>query len=270
LFGSATPRAVFFSAYCQFRQVSRSIGQCARPNQRRITVEIASGSGLRELMYESSWLSREGESGDKPVEVVFHTLLAVLQQDEVVLAYADRSLSAAKNGALGSPPVGYRDVILSSPDYPEGEATQTDALAYARAPRGPETDAFISPATESPIPLAGEHGGGGQAESRASRTESTDVDLLMLTDRRLIRGLFAMSRTTVTQVPWQVDGTRIVIEPAGDFIQAGNGEGHPAIHLAVHLPALLRRAGEGEWWQWRLPEHQDPWVIFERWSGALR
>jgi hypothetical protein len=213
------------------------------------------------LMSTNSMLSRDDPAQAEAFSLIFRKLVHLLESDEDVLAYADRELvgpgqtdilggetgaSAMESDALGYDPGGpseetdafsgdtgaswtVPDVMGYQPGGPEG---QTDALDYSPAPRTPQTDAF----TSSVAPRA------------------TDVDFLVLTARRLVRGFLEDEKIMFTEAPMEAAEVRLV----------------GSRYIAVKLPPALRGLGEGEWWSWRVPDGTEPRTAAKAWSRSGR
>jgi hypothetical protein len=222
---------------------------------------IVANRPLYELMSTNSMLSRDDPAQAKAFSHIFRELVHLLEPGEEVLAYADRELSralrtdplAGESGVsamvpdvLGYGPGGPSDetdalsgdtgasrVVPDVMGYsPGGPAGQTDALAYSPAPRSPETDAFMS----SVAPAA------------------MDVDFLVLTGHRLIRGFLEDGKTMFTEARMEAPEVRLV----------------GSRYIAVKLPPALRGLGEGEWWSWRVPGEMEPRAAAKPWSRSGR
>jgi hypothetical protein len=214
-------------------------------------------SGLREAMQDRSMLSEHDPSELKAYDLISQTLAGLLEPGERVLAYADRDLKGEQADALAydirvaaeQPDVmGYQhgepnaetdafaydeDAGRAEPDvmgYRHGEPTgQTDAFAYKRAPASPENDAFMSPVK---VPAA-------------------DVDFLVLTDKRLIRGFLENEKIMVVE-------TTSYDEPQVQVVAES--------YLAVRLPPALCGLGEGDWWCWPAPQGTEPQHVIKEWA----
>jgi hypothetical protein len=221
-------------------------------------MEQTSGTpGLRESMQEQSKLSGHNPAELKAYDLIYGALADVIEPGERVLAYADRDLNGNQSDALAydtaapaeQPDVmgGYRsgdpaaqtdafaydqEAGRAEPDVmggyrPGGPGGETDAFAYERTPRTPQTDAFMSP-----------------GEARAA-----DVDFLVLTDTRLIRGFLERDEVMITEALYEEPQVRVLAEN----------------YVAVRLPPAVCGLAEGDWWCWRVPEGLEPRTAAQRW-----
>ena len=220
-------------------------------------MDQASGiPGLRESMQEQSMLSEHNPSELRAYDLIYDALADVIEPGELVLAYADRDLSGGQvdafaydtDAAAEQPDVmgGYRpgggaqadafaydeEAGRAEPDVmggrdPGGPGGETDAFAYERTPRTPDTDAFMSP-----------------GEARAA-----DVDFLVLTGTRLIRGFLEDDKVMIVEAQYGEPQVRVLAES----------------YVAVKLPPAVCGLAEGDWWCWRVPEGLDPRTAAQRW-----
>jgi hypothetical protein len=77
-----------------------------------------------------------------------------------------------------------------------------------------------------------------------------DVDFLVLTDSRLIRGFLEDGEVMIAQTPYEEPQVRVVGES----------------YLAVRLSPAVCGLGEGDWWCWRLPDGVDPRSAAKKWG----
>ena len=100
-------------------------------------------------------------------------------------------------------------------------------LHTSGAAETPENDAFMS----------------------AIEVRAADVDFLVLTNTRLIRGFLEGDEVMITQTPYEEPQVRVVAES----------------YLAVRLSPAVCGLGEGDWWCWRLPDGVDPRSAAKQW-----
>jgi PAS domain-containing protein len=105
---------------------------------------------------------------------------------------------------------------------------ETDAFAYDRPPETPENDAFM--------------------ESHSPR--AADVDFLVLTDGRLIRGFLEKEKMLVTETRYEEPQVQVIADT----------------YVAVRLPPALCGISESDWWCWRAPEGVDVRVVARKWA----
>jgi len=218
---------------------------------------------LRETMNESTMLSRFDRWGAKATEVIYNGLVQELEPGEMIHAYADRELPRSRStDALKYDHMGLEeetdamayphevvqpgaDVMAyeteaghEQPDVMDyqkrGSVNQTDAFAYSHGQQSPDNDAFIS----------------GVAGSQPA-----DVDLLLLTDRRLIRGVLRDGRLELRKVPCSEGGVCV-------------NEDAESIWLEIILPPELLDEDEDETWCWEVPEGGDADSSAMKWGGG--
>jgi hypothetical protein len=232
---------------------------------------------LRDLIEENSTLSLSEGSEDKSVGIIARGLASLLAQGEEVLAYADRGL--VRPGfqreidimALEPRPQSDDADTLDDEDKAtrtesdafaydahEGGAQQnvleyeakgrhedTDAFAYVGAVPGPETDAFVSDAA-------------GQS--------ATDVDLLALTDRRLLRGSLRKGRLAWKEAPASTAG--LVVTEGRSTVRSESGEMIEDVWFDISLPTELCEVDETGAWCWLLPEGLDIIDAASQWRSG--
>jgi hypothetical protein len=212
--------------------------------------------GLREAMDENSMLSEQDPAELKAYDLITGTLAEVLEPGERVLAYADRDLTGNQidvmaydtkearevPDVMGYKPGGTRgetdafaydeEAGRAEPDVmgyqPGGSRGETDAFAYDRPAETPENDAFMSYAEVRPV----------------------DVDFLVLTEGRLIRGFLERGKVMITEAPYQDPQVRVIAET----------------YVAVRLPEAVCGLAEGDWWCWRVPAGVEPRGAAKRWT----
>jgi hypothetical protein len=218
---------------------------------------------LRETMNESSMLSRFDRWGAKATEIVYKSLAHELEPGETVLAYADRELPQRQptdglsyersrfetqtDAMEYAHEVGKPEADVMAYDIEAGRAqmdalgyekggslNQTDAFAYAHAEQSPDTNAFISD---------------------VASPQAIDVDLLLLTDRRLIRGVLRDGRLEVRKVPCAEGGVCI-------------NKDVESVWLEINLPPQLRDDDEDQTWCWEVPQGGNADSSAERWGGG--
>ena len=212
--------------------------------------------GLREAMDENSKLSERDPAELKAYDLIVDALATVLEPGERVVAYADRDVDANQIDALAydakaademSDVLGYEaggpanqtDALAydleagrNEPDVmgytAGGPNNETDAFAYDGAPESPENDAFMAP----------------------HKAEPADVDFLVLTEGRLIRGFVEGGDVLITEDPYEQPQVRVLADA----------------YVAVQLPKGVCGLAEGDWWCWKVPEGMEPHDAAKRWS----
>ncbi len=218
--------------------------------------QMSRNPGLRDAMQESSMLSEHDPSELKAYDLISQEIADILEPGETALAYADRDLKGNEFDALAyqkEPDDHQTDVMRYTPGGPldetdvmaydeeagrrepdvmgykaGGPRSETDAFAYDRPPETPENDAFMSATPVSPA----------------------DVDFLVLTDTRLIRGFLEHGKMMITETPYEEPQVQVVSET----------------YVAVRLPAEMCGLNEGDWWSWRVPDGVDAREAAKRWT----
>jgi hypothetical protein len=214
--------------------------------------------GLREEMQAHSMLSEHDPAELGAYELISEALGDILRPGEQVLAYADRDLSgnqvdvmAYDHPEASAPPdvMGYEpggplnetDAFAydeesgrAQPDVmgyqAGGPLNETDAFAYDRPPETPDNDAFMSP----------------------RRTKAADVDFLVLTDSRLIRGFLEDQKVMLTESPYDEPKVQVITET----------------YVAVRLPPAVCGISESDWWCWRAPDGVDARAVARKWTRS--
>lgn len=232
---------------------------------------------VHDIIAQNSMLPRLHERGEKARKIIEESLSSVLRPGEAVLTYADREL---RRPSLE----GEKDALA----YKRGHHDkQTDAFAY-REGRGPETDAFAydtEGARKQPDVMGYESGGPtgevdalayqGAAQSPdtdalvsdAAGPRAADVDLLVLTDRRLMRGTLRDEKLEWREVPCEEGGVCATPVP-GASAHPVEGAMVEAVWLDITLPVQLCDEDEEALWCWEVPVGLDAVVAAERWSGS--
>lgn len=218
---------------------------------------------LRELMHGNSVFWGMGDKGVVAAERLQVKVLARLDGDEQVLAYADRELRPVQEtDAFAYDPVGPSGETDAFAYEPGSHVDQTDAFAYSTGRIGEQTDAFsYAPALDNRHTDAFAYGGadlGWQTNVwvRAERETLPHVDALILTDRRLIRAF--IEKTVVIR--------DAACEPGCPQAAIASRKDRIGTHLAFELPTALLRPGEGTTWYWPVPADTDPRAILENWG----
>jgi hypothetical protein len=222
-------------------------------------MEQSRSTGLNEAMQENSMLSEHDPSELKAYDLISRTLADLLEPGEGVVAYADRDLHGNEVDVMAyqsEPPVrqpeipdvmGYtpggprdetdafaydEDAGRAEPDVmgyePGGPRNETDAFAYDRPPETADNDAFMS--AREPAPA--------------------DVDFLVLTDTRLIRGFLEGGKIMVADTLMEEPQVQVIAER----------------YVAVRMPPGLCGIREGDWWCWPVPAGADAHVAAKRWT----
>jgi hypothetical protein len=212
--------------------------------------------GLREAMQEHSKLSEHDPAELKAWDLIVDALGQVLEPGERVVAYADRdtdsnqidAMAYESKGAAKVPDVmGYTpggpknetdafdydtDKGRSEPDVmgyePGGPKNETDAFAYDHLPESPDNDAFMARGDVKPA----------------------EVDFLVLTDGRLVRGNVEGGDVYITDSPYEQPQVRVLADA----------------YVAVLLPERICGVADGDWWCWQVPDGRSPADAATRWN----
>jgi hypothetical protein len=222
-------------------------------------------------MRERSMLPDLDVPGERASELIGRALEAFLQPGEEVLAYADRGLQVEDTDAFFY--------------HPGGPPREIDALAYPEKPSNPEIDAFAYDTAEGrrqPDVLGYERGRPQHDTdayayrrpvpnpetnafiSEAAGPRAADVDFLILTDRRLIRGLLENESPELLDVACDCGQLHVALSSVDETAGPG-GEPTRSSYLSITLPPVLRREGEDQWC-WSPPEGQDPAEVAKDWQ----
>jgi hypothetical protein len=232
---------------------------------------------LRDLIEETSVLSPVERGEDKALGLIARGLASALEPSETLLAYADRGLDHLSLR---------REIDGLSFDQPSA-TDESDALVYESEGRGAETDAMAYDVDEEGAQQdVMRYRAGGRREdvdalaydgavqgpetdvfvSDASGERPADVDLLVLTDRRLLRGSLRHAKLTWREAR-QLPG-ELVLAAARTGIQGEGGAAIEAVWLDISLPVALCEADENGMWCWLLPEGLDAGEAASRWRPA--
>jgi hypothetical protein len=232
-------------------------------------------AALRATIEENSTLSRFNRPGTKAADLISRGLAEVLEPGEQVLSYADRD--------LGRPRLRREKDAFA---YKHRRNRETDALAYPHEVGRPEADAFAydtAGAREQPDVLGYEKGGPPRETdafayskpeanpetdafiSDAAGPRAADADLLVLTDRRLIRGLLRNEKLDFREVPCDEGGV-CAMPASGTATLTDTGESIEAVWLEITLPDELLDEGEVEVWYWEVPEGEDADDAARKWG----
>ena len=215
--------------------------------------------GLNEVMQEYSKLSERDAAEVRAYDIIAAALAEVLVPGEFVMAYADRDLNANQldalayqaQGAGGVPDVmGYQaggplnetdafaydqEAGRAEPDVmgyqAGGPRNETDAFAYDGAPQNPDNDAFIS----------------GRAAKPA------DVDFLVLTEGRLIRGLLDGGDLAIAEAVYERPEVKVVAKT----------------YVGVRMPEAVCGLADGEWWCWPVADGGETESTVKRWERGV-
>jgi hypothetical protein len=215
--------------------------------------------GLNELMQEYSILSGRDAAEVRAYDIIAAALAEVLAPGEGVVAYADRDLNANQfdalayqaQGAEGVPDVmGYKaggplnetdafaydqEAGRAEPDVmgyqAGGPKNETDAFAYDGAPQNPDNDAFISGREAKPA----------------------DVDFLVLTEGRLIRGLLDGGDLAIAEAVYDQPEVKVLAKT----------------YVAVRMPEAVCGLADGEWWCWPVADGGETESTVKRWERGV-
>jgi hypothetical protein len=228
---------------------------------------------LRELMRENSILSPEDEAAAAASDLIHEAFSSILEPGEQVLAYADRAIGlTGQTDAFAYRPGGPKDQTdifahdrsadnrqtdAFAYDTEEGRAV-TDVMGYARPSPAQvpytETDAFAYSRPEESVQT-------NIFLARDTRPRPADLDLLVLTDRRLMRGVLEEGSLTLKAVGCQTGGVQVL---------TSREEQGAECYLGICLPVTVCGPGEGEWWYWHVPQDRDPHELAAKWGDVLR
>ncbi len=235
--------------------------------------ESDSNAELREMMRDYSTISGFDRSGARAIEIIQGTLGTLLEPGERVIGYADRRLAS----------VNQTDAYAYAHDEPNGE---TDAVAYPRKDGSPQVDAlaYDTERGREQMDVLGYRGREVQGQtdafayvhwpqgsdvdilvSDAAGPRAADVDLLVLTDKRLLRGILENEKLMVAEVPSQVGEVGVAVAEIGS---AEDGSPDGTVYVAITIPPRLCRPAENDVWQWQVPEGKDPRVVAEQWAAG--
>jgi hypothetical protein len=229
---------------------------------------------LRALVAENSIAAGFNSAGGSGARII-DSLSRALSPDEDVIAYLDRPLAQGaqtdafaykhegqtrQNDAFAYPRAedaaqtdafaydterGRQQLDIMGYER-SGSRTESDAFAYAAAPQTPETDALVSDAAGAP----------------------RDVDFLLLTNRRLIRGILQKGHIELSEVTCG-PGETVAMLTTG-LGTGGEGTWADAVCLTIQLPAPLCLPDEDAEWRWLAPEGRDLKAVTGLWNHPGR
>lgn len=236
---------------------------------------------VRGIIQENSMLSRLHQRGEKARNIIEEGLSSLLQPGEAVLTYADRELRrpslkrekdalAYKRGHKGR----HNDKQTDAFAYRKGHGPETDAFAYDTegARRQPDVMGYEGGGPKGEVDALAYQGAGQSPDtdafiSDAAGPGAADVDLLVLTDRRLMRGTLREDKLEWREVPCEEGGVCVTQVP-GASARPAEGAMVEAVWLDITLPVQLCGEDEEALWCWEVPQGLDAAVAAERWSGS--
>lgn len=243
---------------------------------------------VRRIIRENSMLSPRHRGAVEAIRIIERELGAVLQPEEIVLTYADRELPRPDEKKADAYKRAHMIRQTDAYAYKRRPATrQTDAYAYERGPSTKQTDALAydtDAAREQPDVMGYTPGGPRDQvdavayerppespETRAlmfeaDRPPAVDVDLLVLTDRRLMRGLLKDGKLQWREVPCDEGGVCVHQTPE-TAVEQLTGEYIESVWLDISLPDVLCEEDEEAIWCWEVPEDVEAEAAAAKWSG---
>jgi len=243
---------------------------------------------VRRIITENSMLSPNHPAAVEAMGIIERGLSAILQPEEEVLTYADRELPRPDEKKADAYKRGHRIRQTDAYAYKRRPATrQTDAYAYERRPATRQTDAYAydtDAARKQPDVMG--YAAGGPADqvdalayerppespetralmSEADRPPAVDVDLLVLTDRRLMRGLLRGGKLQWREVPCEEGGVCVDQTPETAIGQL-TGDTVEIVWLDITLPDELCEEDEEAVWCWEVPCDIEAEAAAAKWSG---
>jgi hypothetical protein len=222
-------------------------------------------------------LPRLHQRGEKARRIIEEGLVSILQPGEAVLTYADRELRRpglkAQKDALAYKR-GHGDRQTDAFAYHKGHGAETDAFAYDTERAREQTDVmgYQAGGPKAEVDALAYHGAAQTPDtdafvSDAAGPRAADVDLLVLTDRRLMRGTLRDEQLEWREVPCEEGGVCVNQVP-GASTHAVEGTAVEAVLLDITLPVQLCDEDEETLWCWEVPAGVDVVVAAERWSGS--